>query len=119
MGLEKPKRGCDNPNTSLTPEQVIEIRETCILGSKKFGAKAPGKIYGISDTSILNIVHGKTYTEIGGRREIRYAGLNDDEKRWIREYHVVGDKKFGTRALARKFNVPRSTIQDVLKSNFT
>lgn len=119
MGLEKSKRGCDSPNTNLTPEQVIEIRETCILGSRKFGAKALGKIYGISDASVLNIVHGKTYTEIGGRREVRYAGLSGEKKSWIREHHILGNREFGTRALARKFNVPRSTIQDVLKSNFT
>ena len=75
-GLEKPKRGCDSPNTNLTPEQIIEIRETCILGSKNFGAKALAKKYGVSDVAILNIVHGKTYTEIGGRREVKYSGLN-------------------------------------------
>ena len=80
-GLEKPKLGCDSPNTDLTLEDVIEIRETCVLGSKKFGAKALAKKFGITDTAILNIVHGRTYTEIGGRREVRYAGLSNEDKR--------------------------------------
>ena len=43
--------GCDSANSNLTPEQVIQIRETCILGDKEFGAKALAKIHGISDVA--------------------------------------------------------------------
>lgn len=64
----------------------------------------------------ISIVHFRTYTEIGGRREVRYAGLSDEDKRWICKHYISGDKEFGIRPLARKFNSPRSTIKDVINN---
>ncbi len=42
------------------------------------------------------------------------AKLTDDEVRWIRKNYIPRDKKFGTRALARKFNVSSRSIQAIL-----
>lgn len=100
----------------MLPEQIIEIRETCILGDKQFGAKALAKIYGITDVAVLNIVHFRTYTEIGGRREVRYSGLSDEDKQWICEHYIKGDPEFGQRPLARKFGVDKTTIRYVVEN---
>lgn len=40
--------------------------------------------------------------------------LSDEQVRYIRKNYIAGDKEFGGRALARKFNVDPRTISDVI-----
>lgn len=40
--------------------------------------------------------------------------LNEDEVKFIRDNYIPSDKKYGTRALARKFNMHHSAISNIL-----
>ena len=40
--------------------------------------------------------------------------LTLEQARYVRENYVPGDKEFGGRALARKFNVDRSVIEGIV-----
>ena len=40
--------------------------------------------------------------------------LTEDDVRWIRANYILGDKEFGAKAIAEKFNMNPSTIQDVI-----
>lgn len=41
--------------------------------------------------------------------------LTEEQVRYIRQFYILGDKDFGVNALARKFNISRTCIQDVIK----
>ena len=43
------------------------------------------------------------------------AKLTQEDVKYIREHYIPRDRKFGTRALGRKFNVDHSTIMNILK----
>ena len=68
MGLLKHKglKGSENPALKFSPQQIIEIRETCILGDKKFGAKALAEACGVHPKTITRIVHGEHYADVIG-----------------------------------------------------
>jgi hypothetical protein len=53
------QRGDDNPAAVLTPETVIEIRETYAAGG--ISLRQLGDMLGVSKTTIQNIVSGKTW----------------------------------------------------------
>ena len=42
--------------------------------------------------------------------------LTNDQVTYIRENYISGDREFGTRGLARKFNVHHETVRSVLKN---
>ena len=58
------KLGENNAQAKLTNEQVRWIRENCILGDKKLGAKALAKSFGVTKAVILNIIHYRTYKNV-------------------------------------------------------
>lgn len=57
LGLKKPVRA----NQKLTEEQVRLIRRRYGLGGRGNGAYSIAKWYGVSESTILNIVNGRTY----------------------------------------------------------
>ena len=46
--------------------------------------------------------------------EVHNSVLTDEQVRYIRDVHVKGSRKFGASALARKFDVSPSTIDNVV-----
>ncbi len=49
---------------ALTPEQVIEIRQSCKPGSGDNGIAATARRYGVTRTIIFGVVRRKTYRDI-------------------------------------------------------
>lgn len=57
-------KGAGNGSAKLTEDQVIQIKKEYKKGSWKFSSVKLGKKYNVESTAILNIVNGKTWTNI-------------------------------------------------------
>lgn len=64
LGLKKPLRGCNNAISKLTEEQVRYIRANYKPHSKEFGTVALGKMFGVNNSTIGDIIRGVTYKDI-------------------------------------------------------
>lgn len=60
-GLNRQKRGGDNPKAGLSNEDARYCREVFKPHDKKFGCKALAEKFGISLGCMGNLLHGKTY----------------------------------------------------------
>lgn len=60
-GLNEARKGFDNPKSKLSKDDIAEIRRTYIPRSRVYGARALSKKFGVSHTTIQNIVNGKIY----------------------------------------------------------
>lgn len=56
-------------------------------------------------------------TKVLAGHESPYAKLTAEDVKYIRESYRPGNKLYGARALARKFGVHHSTIEDVIHKN--
>lgn len=57
--------GLRNSHAKFRDEEMIrEIRRMYIYGDKVFGATALAKVFGVTETTIRNIILGKTYTSV-------------------------------------------------------
>lgn len=50
-------------NAKLTAEQVTYIKHNCIKGDRKYGLLALAARFGVADSTIRNILSGKTWKE--------------------------------------------------------
>lgn len=53
-----------HPNSKLTLEQVLYIKNHCIIGSKEYGMQAMAKKFNICHNSVKQIIMGKSYKYI-------------------------------------------------------
>lgn len=51
-----------------------------------------------------------------GKANYRMRKLNENDAKYIRQYYISGDKEFGSRALARKFNVSHTVVSRIVNS---
>ncbi len=58
------KTGADSSRAKFTAEQILEIRDTCILGDKEYGIRPLAKKYGVGRSTIKRILQGKTYKNV-------------------------------------------------------
>ena len=58
-GLQK--GNFSHPNSKLTPEQVLYIKENCVVGSKKYGMQTIAKKFGVCAETVKQILLGKSY----------------------------------------------------------
>lgn len=63
-GLHNAFHGEEHPNSKLTNEQVIWIKENYKKGDREFGASAISRRLGVSISPIYNIIHGKGWKHI-------------------------------------------------------
>ena len=64
LGLKKAAKGCDNYNSALTEEQVRFIREHYKPHSKEWGTVALGKMFGLNNATIGDVVRRVTYKDV-------------------------------------------------------
>lgn len=64
LGLKKPEDGIKNGNSRLSKEQILEIRKIYKPRDKEYNTIALGKIYGVCDTVIGDIVNFRTYKNV-------------------------------------------------------
>lgn len=60
-GLHVKARGADNPNASLTQDDVDYIRANYVPYSSEFGGRALARLFGVSHTVISRVVNGIKY----------------------------------------------------------
>ena len=63
-GLRKTKKGTSNCNSTLTEQQIREIRRLYKPRDKVYNTIKLGEIYGVNNATIGDIVRGVTYTDI-------------------------------------------------------
>ena len=63
-GLKKPVKGCNHPSSTLTQEQVDEIRSLYKPHDKQFGMIALAKRFNVSEVTISRIVRNKSYINV-------------------------------------------------------
>ena len=56
--------GQENLSAKLSNDDVRLIRELYIEGDGEFGGRALAKIFGVTETTIRNVILGKTYTSV-------------------------------------------------------
>ena len=62
-GLNKQKKGGDNPKAKLTNEEAVWCRKVYKPHDKKFGLKALAKNFGVNVRNMYNIIQGKSYKD--------------------------------------------------------
>ena len=55
------KGNFEHPNSKLTLEQVLYIKNNCIVGSKLYGIQTLAKKFNVCNTTIKQIIQGKSY----------------------------------------------------------
>ena len=63
-GLEIGTKGCDHPESKLTEVDVKFIKEHYIPRDKLYGARALGKMFGVSHSTISKIINNLSYLNI-------------------------------------------------------
>jgi hypothetical protein len=64
-GYKRPLQlGSSNIKSKLSKSDIFHIREVFVSGSKKFGAGALGRKFGVTDCAILNIVKRKVWKHV-------------------------------------------------------
>lgn len=58
------KGNFEHPNSKLTLEQVLYIKNNCIAGSKIYGMQTLAKKFNVCSTTIKQIIQGKSYRYI-------------------------------------------------------
>lgn len=88
----------------LSESQVIYCRDNYVSGDKEYGLKGLAEKFGVSNDVIKDIVHGKTYKDVGGTIHPTRPSLKSEVKEQIaRADDVV--------ALAEKLGISPETIQ--------
>ena len=64
-GLEIGTKGCDHPESKLTESDVKFIKEHYIPRDKIYGARALGKMFGVSHSTVSKIINNLSYLNAG------------------------------------------------------
>ena len=64
LGLNKPRIGYENFCAKLTIDDVKYIRKNYKLRDKDWGARALAKKFNVSESTITNVVKGRTYRNV-------------------------------------------------------
>jgi hypothetical protein len=91
--------------TKLTPEHIEIIKS---VNTGRIHTKEELIKMSQSQLGEKNHMWGKNGTAVSNSK------LSSEKVNWIRNNFIKGDDEFGYRALARKFNVSKTTIMDVI-----
>ena len=95
----------------LTPGQVQIIRSRYVPGCRKNGAASVGKVFGVSSTTIRDIVDGRSYRDApSGHRPV-----SEDNIAFVRRWLVAGHKERGWNAFARVLGVHPKVLRALVK----
>lgn len=120
----EPLKSEDAPNTKLTSEQVVHIRE--MYATEEYTQEQIGEMFGISSSNVYSIVAHQTWKNVGGPKTINihqdagahrgenhpFAKLTSDQVRHIREMYVTGE--YTQARLAQMFSVSPNAINDIV-----
>lgn len=64
------KGNFEHPNSKLTLEQVLYIKNNCIVGSKIYGIQTLAKKFNVCNSTIKQIIQGKSYKYVNKTNSI-------------------------------------------------
>ena len=106
-----------NGTAKLSEEQVIFIRNN----PDKLTQKQLAEKFNVTTTTISYIQLGKVYADFGGKIRGKLQGgvprVPDDIRVAIRNEFIKGDRKYGARALAKKYGVDKKTVLNIVNEN--
>lgn len=111
--LMKAQRGDERYNSSVTNEQAAYIRKN----PDNLSCAALAEMFGTTSSTISHIQTGKHYKTAGGN--IRKANQKsprvlDEIRSKIKQLYVKGSRQFGSDALARIFDIDRTTVWKIV-----
>lgn len=114
------KSGGDDKRASTTDEIARKILAEFIPYDADCGLTALAKKYNLTPGTVFRIVHGLRYKTTGGLRHAKkiqrpHKHLTAEICAEIQRIHKPRHPEFGTKALAQKFGVDRSTIMRIVK----
>lgn len=115
-------RGERNGSAKLTYEQIKEIREAYIPWDREFGGRALAKKYGINDTTIDEIIRGRSWKDQDYDPEVEHKPsrrkLTNEQAREIINTYVRNDPNFNGSVLAKKYGVTPKTISNIIHGKY-
>ena len=112
LGLLVNDKGGEDSQAKLTNEQARYIRANPL--NLTIGELA--EQFNVHKNTIGKIQRGETYKTAGGVIRANIDNRTpDDVRNQIRAEYVYGSKKFGSNALARKYNLGATTIKRIIK----
>jgi len=117
-GRSNHPRGSDLNSSILTENDVLKIRDLYSKG--EFTHLEIAKTFNVSDSTVHNIVTGKTWNHIGGKRTYVGKGgkktrgnakLNTSNVKEIKK--MLKDKRLKNEEIGRLFNVSHRTISSI------
>lgn len=114
-GLSIPAYGEDVFIAKLTNEQALYIREN----PDNLSSIQLAEMFGVGKTAIADVRLGHTYKTAGGtvyksRKIKKPTFLSAESRAEIRRVYKPYDSEFGANALAKRFNVTRITIWNII-----
>lgn len=113
-----PQKGEDNWMSVLTWEQVKNIREQYKPMDEKYSAAKLAKHYGVSPSTISNIVHGKTWIEDEYTPKLHRTKVSPEYFQEIKDKYIYKDPKYGAKALAKEYGVCQQTIGRIVRGEY-
>lgn len=110
------KAGADHVQAKFTNEQIVYIRDN----PDGLTGKKLARMFGVHQMTISDVQCGKHYKRAGGQiRKVKpqVSRVPDNIRDEIKRLYVFGSQEFGTRALARKFNLGATTILNIVREN--
>lgn len=99
----------------LTVEEVLYCREHYKPGDKEFGLKGLAARFSVNMDVIKDLVHGKTYKDVGGTIHPAIERVSAEVKAQIRAEYVPQSSDSNIKTLAAKYNFSIATISHIVK----
>ena len=127
-GIERPELyGENNPDSVLTEQQVIQIRELYQPNNPDFTYEKVGNMFGISGSHVAKIIKGELWSYIPLTPEQQdkaksqvygesnwISKMTNDKVKWVRIHYIKGHSTFGRNPLSKMFEIDRSTMGNIV-----
>lgn len=107
-------QGADHPDSKFTNEQVLYIREN----PDNLTTVQLAEMFDVTSSTISDVQLYKTYKNAGGKKrkyKPKPPRISDAKRAAIQRLYVKGSHEFGSTALARMFDIGRTTVLRIVK----
>lgn len=98
----------------LTEEIVLYCRENYVPADKEFGITALAKKFNVSKDSIKDMLHGKSYKNVGGKIHPALGHTSDEVKAAVLAEYEPRSADANVATLAQKYNLSCTTVLKII-----